>query len=274
MDLPFIYLLRVRGELDSLYLKSFNSGSENFFSASGNYWQACAKGRVLHLPLDLSQCWQPDGRFLLPVQLGPFTWGPCLTINPYSSFTSSSLDVCPKGTLLGHEVKHWWAMHKGVIRGFEMPKIESLQCCWPSLWCWPTGVLSVSLSLCEEQGRYHGTVSGEPSFLEQAKLCNNMRRGGEQEPELLFHGKHHIQNWPLLWENSNNASKLKVPNKLPLGQLECFLWISTLNSTIKYNFYFAVEKLIPNWQGRQLSLEIHSLLLPCLQRNTFLLKIF
>lgn len=101
----------------TLFRKSFDSGSEHFRSASGNYWQACAKGRVLHLALDLPQGRQPD--WILPIQMRLFTWGSPLTWSPYSSFTTSLADVCPKGSLLG--MGGQWP--KSVNKGCEMPKL-------------------------------------------------------------------------------------------------------------------------------------------------------
>lgn len=66
----------------------------------------------------------------------------------------------------------------------------------------PTGTLYLGIpsqykSLLQLHNQFGGCLSKRMSFLEQAKLSNNARRGAEQEPELLFHGKHHIQNLPL-----------------------------------------------------------------------------
>lgn len=80
-------------------------------------------------------------------------------------------------------------------------------------------------------------------------------RAGEQSRN--HHGKHRIQNLPPFWENSNNSFKLKISSCMHLVQLECFIWVSTLDSTTKYNLYFVVKKPIPKRQGRQLSLEIN-----------------
>lgn len=79
MGLPFVYLLRVSGESGPLYFE--------VLMLEVNAFSVLQEIPVLKAGFSILPWACPDARFLLPVQMRLFTWGPPLTLSPYSQLS-------------------------------------------------------------------------------------------------------------------------------------------------------------------------------------------